>query len=251
MLHLEVDGAGGGRVVLVHGFTQTARSWDSVAPALAAHREVVGVDLPGHGGSSDVRLGFAQTAAAIGGAGGRAVYVGYSLGGRLCLRLALDRPDLVAALLLVGASPGLAEPTERAARRRADDALAAEIEHVGTTAFVDRWLASPLFAGLRPSRADLEGRRANRPDGLAWALRVLGTGSQEPLWDRLGALHMPVLVTAGADDLKFAALAAAMAADIPSAMVALVPDAGHAAHLERPDEWLGLVQPFLDTHHTA
>jgi RNA polymerase sigma factor (sigma-70 family) len=113
-------------VVLVHGFTQTLAAWGPVGERLAGRWEVVRVDLPGHGGSGRVRVGFAEAAALVGEAGGAGVYVGYSLGGRLCLRLALDRPDLVRGLVLVGASPGIADPGARAERRAADEALAAE-----------------------------------------------------------------------------------------------------------------------------
>ena len=250
MLHRVVEGTDGARLVLVHGFTQTLRSWDGVAePLLTTRRQVVRVDLPGHGGSSDACLGFEDAASAVGEAGGAGAYVGYSLGGRLCLRLALDRPDLVNALVLVGASPGLADAAERAARRHADEALAADVEASGTDAFLDRWLAQPLFAGLRPAPADLAARRANRPAGLAAALRLLGTGAQAPLWDRLAELTMPVLLVAGADDVKFAAVAADMAEAIgPPARVAVVAGTGHAAHLQRPGVVAGLVDDFLRDH---
>src|SRR4029453_1771603 len=80
----------GGRMVLVHGFTQTLASWGPLAERLPGRFEVVRVDLPGHGGSGDVRVGFAEAAGLVGDAGGVGAYVGYSLGGRLCLRLALD-----------------------------------------------------------------------------------------------------------------------------------------------------------------
>ena len=241
--------SGGSRVVLVHGFTQTLRSWDPLAARLAARRSVARVDLPGHGGSARVRLDFVETTAALGAVGGKAAYVGYSLGGRLCLRLALDRPDLVTALVLLGASPGLADPAERASRREADEALAAALEREGTAAFLERWLAGPLFAGLHPAPADLAARRANPPEGLAAALRLLGPGVQDPLWDRLGELHPPVLLVAGAEDAKFAGLARDMAERIGrSAEVALIPGAGHAAHLERPEEVAALVERFLDDH---
>jgi len=242
------DRGAGHRVVLVHGFTQTLRSWDGTATALAGRREVVRVDLPGHGGSSDLRLGFTEAAAAVGEVGGPAAYVGYSLGGRLCLCLALDRPDLVDALVLVGTSPGLDDPDERAARRCRDEDLALQVETDGTPAFVDRWLRQPMFAGLHPSPADRAAREANPPEGLAAALRLLGTGAQEPLWDRLGELTMPVLLVVGELDAKFDAVAERMAAAIPSASLVRVPGAGHAAHLERPREWTAAAAAFLDHH---
>jgi 2-succinyl-6-hydroxy-2,4-cyclohexadiene-1-carboxylate synthase len=236
-----------GRVVLVHGFTQTLAAWGPVGERLARRREVVRVDLPGHGGSDTVRVGFAEAAGLLGACGGVGTYVGYSLGGRLCLRLALDRPELVRALVLVGASPGIADPAARAERRAADETMAGRIEREGVAAFLDRWLAGPLFATLPAEAAGRADRQANTAEGLAYALRRLGTGAQEPLWERLATLRPPTLLVAGALDGKFAAIAGQMAAAIgPHARVALVPGAGHAVHLERPAELAALVQEFLD-----
>jgi 2-succinyl-6-hydroxy-2,4-cyclohexadiene-1-carboxylate synthase len=235
-----------GQVVLVHGFTQTLRSWDPVAARLAGRWQVVRVDLPGHGGSGGVRAGFAETAGLLGACGGAGAYVGYSLGGRLCLRLALDRPDLVRALVLVGASPGIADPGARAERRAADEALAEGIERDGVAAFLDRWLAGPLFATLPAEAAGRADRLANTAEGLAAALRRLGAGVQEPLWDRLGSLVPPTLLVAGALDARFAATAREMAAAAgPGVRVALVPGAGHAVHLERPGAVAALAEEFL------
>jgi 2-succinyl-6-hydroxy-2,4-cyclohexadiene-1-carboxylate synthase len=240
------SGVAAGRVVLVHGFTQTLAAWGPVAERLARRWPVVRPDLPGHGGSGGIEVGFAEAAGLLGACGGPGAYVGYSLGGRLCLRLALDRPDLVRALVLVGASPGIADPAARAARRDADEALAQAVERDGVEAFLDRWLAGPLFATLPARLAGRDDRLANTADGLAGALRRLGPGVQEPLWDRLPGLRPPTLLLAGELDAKFAGVAAEMAAAIgPAARVALVPGAGHAAHLERPAEVAALVGEFL------
>lgn len=239
MLHHVVDGAGAERVVLVHGFTQTVRSWDEVAASLADRFEVVRVDLPGHGGSADERLGFAETAAAIARTGGPAVYAGYSMGGRLCLRMALDCPEVVRSLVLVGASPGIAHAGAREERRRSDARLAAELGGDDVDGFLERWLAQPMFETTVPRPADLAARRANPPDGLAYALRTLGTGSQEPLWRRLvelGQRSVPVTLVAGALDAKFRAIAAQMAAAIGlAAEVVVIEGAGHAVLLDQPD----------------
>jgi 2-succinyl-6-hydroxy-2,4-cyclohexadiene-1-carboxylate synthase len=245
-LHRVTRGGSGGRVVLVHGFTQTLATWGAVSERLPGGWEVVRVDLPGHGRSGGIRVGFEEAAGLVGAAGGAGAYVGYSLGGRLCLRLALDRPDLVRALVLVGASPGIADPGERAARRAADGRLADELERDGVAPFLDRWLAGPLFATLPAEAAGRTGRLANTAGGLAYALRRLGTGVQEPLWDRLADLRPPALLVAGERDPKFTALARRMAAVIgPSARVAVVAGAGHAVHLERPAELAALVEEFL------
>jgi 2-succinyl-6-hydroxy-2,4-cyclohexadiene-1-carboxylate synthase len=251
VLHHVVEGEGP-RVVLAHGFTQTLASWAPLAGRLRRRWQLVRVDLPGHGGSGALRADLPAAAALLGGAGGPAAYAGYSLGGRVCLRLALDRPDLVRALVLIGASPGIEDAADRAARRAADEALARDLERDGVAAFLDRWLAGPLFATLPAGRAGRAERLGNSAAGLAAALRLLGAGTQEPLWARLPALAMPVLLLAGALDGKFAALAGRMAAAIgPNARVALVPGAGHAAHLERPEETGALVDGFLAEAHAG
>lgn len=249
-LHAELDGTpGAARIVLVHGFTQTRRCWGPLAEDLAADHEVCRVDAPGHGRSGHVHAGLPDGAALVGEVGGPATYLGYSMGGRLLLHLALDRPDLVERLVLVGATGGIDDPAERAARRAEDEARAEAIERDGVEAFLDRWLAQPLFAGL-PEAVQFRAERAeNTADGLASSLRLAGTGVQEPLWDRLGALAMPVLVVAGERDAKFRALGERLVASIGAgAELALVPGAGHAAHLEQPAAFAGLLRRWLAEH---
>jgi 2-succinyl-6-hydroxy-2,4-cyclohexadiene-1-carboxylate synthase len=251
VLHTVEEGSGP-RVALVHGFTQTLASFEPLAERLRRRWRTVRVDLPGHGGSGAVRADLPGAAELLGGAAGAGAYLGYSLGGRVCLRLALDRPELVRALVLVGASPGIADAGERAERGAADEALARELERDGVAAFLDRWLAGPLFATLPEERAGRAERLGNGPAGLAAALRLLGTGAQEPLWARLPELAVPVLLVAGELDGKFAALAERMAAATGRrARVALVPGAGHAAHLERPGRFGDLVERFLEEAHAA
>ena len=149
--------------MLVHGFTQTGASWDRVARRLERDFEVVVADLPGHGRSPipDAGSGLGEAARALGSAGGRAAYVGYSLGGRCCLHLALEAPRLVERLVLVGAHPGIEDAPARRLRRESDDELAAQLERGGDAAlpaFVESWLAGPLFAHLSDEQADRSSR---------------------------------------------------------------------------------------------
>lgn len=241
-LHVTTVGAGP-RIVLLHGFTQTAAAWAPLATRLSADHEVMAIDLPGHGGSAHVDLDLPATADAVADTGGRATYVGYSMGGRVALRLALDRPEAVERLVLIGATAGIDDPDERAARRRADTALADRIECDGVDAFLVDWLAQPLFAGLAPDPDDLAARRANPAAGLAASLRRSGTGTLDPPWweelPRLGAAGIPVRLVVGGHDAKFAALAERLAAGIGlTASVGVVAGAGHACHLEAPDRFL-------------
>jgi len=218
------------RLVLVPGFTQTAVAWGRVRTHLPSDIDAVALDVP-------TGLGFVEAAAAIGELGGRAVYAGYSMGGRLCLRLAVDRPDLVRGLVLLSASAGIADATERAARRDVDEQLARDVERDGVDAFLDRWLHQPLFATLPPEAAGLETRRAgNTVATLTHALRALGPGTQEPLWDRLGDLEPPLFPVAGTLDEKYVDIAFEMAKRVgPDVHPVLIGGAGHAVHLEQPE----------------
>jgi 2-succinyl-6-hydroxy-2,4-cyclohexadiene-1-carboxylate synthase len=247
-LHAERHGRGP-TLVLVHGFTQTRRCWGAVADALAADHEVVRVDAPGHGRSSSVQADLREGARLLADVGGPAVYVGYSMGARLSLHVALERPDAVRGMVLLGATAGIEDDAERAARRERDVTTAAHLEAVGLEAFLDEWLAQPLFAGLPADRAYRDERLENTVPGLRSSLELAGTGAQEPTWHELHRLEMPVLVLAGARDEKFAALADRLGREIgTNATVVLVEDAGHAAHLERPERFLEVVQVWLAAH---
>jgi 2-succinyl-6-hydroxy-2,4-cyclohexadiene-1-carboxylate synthase len=152
-------------------------------------------------------------------------------------------------LVLIGATAGIADDHQRAERVAADAALAAKVEEVGVEAFVDEWLAGPMFTRLPE---DPEGRRqrlANRADGLASSLRLAGAGAQAPLWDRLRTVEVPVLVLAGADDHKFAAIGERLADALPNATHTLIDGAGHAAHLEQPERVADTIAGWL--RHTA
>jgi 2-succinyl-6-hydroxy-2,4-cyclohexadiene-1-carboxylate synthase len=249
MLHAEVVGSGA-RVVLVHGFTQTRRSWGRVAERLTERFELVLVDAPGHGRSGEVAVDLWEGGRMIGALGGQASYLGYSMGGRFCLHTALAMPDLVQRLVLVGATAGIEDAAARAERREADERLAHTVLADGVERFVDHWLARPLFHGLDAEAAGREARLENRPAGLAESLRRAGTGQQKPLWGRLSELAMPVLLVVGERDEKFGAVATRMADEIgTNATVAVIADAGHAAHLERPDDFVEVVTAFLRGGH--
>jgi 2-succinyl-6-hydroxy-2,4-cyclohexadiene-1-carboxylate synthase len=245
-LFAEVEGAGP-RIVLVHGFTQTRACWGPLPARLVeAGFEVVRVDLPGHGRSGTADSDLWATAGRLGATGGTASYLGYSFGARVCLHLALTAPALVERLVLVGGTAGIESTEQRAERRTADEALADRIEAIGVAAFLDEWLALPLFAGLSEEAACRDARLENTASGLAGSLRACGTGTQESLWSRLAELTMPVLGVAGADDARFGALADRLAREIgANAASARVPAAGHTAHLEAPDAFWEVLASWL------
>jgi 2-succinyl-6-hydroxy-2,4-cyclohexadiene-1-carboxylate synthase len=252
-------GKSGQTLVMLHGFTGSAAGWGSHLDTLAAYGlRVIALDLPGHGQSDapdDPRryaIEYCQQdiLAALRGLGvsqGEAVLLGYSMGGRIALYTAFS--EFFRALILESASPGLEDSAERQQRRMSDEVLAASIERDGVQAFVDRWEKLPLFASQ--SSLSLEAQEAlhrqrlnNRARGLAQSLRGLGTGVQPSLYARLPALHIPVLLIAGELDTKFMAIARSMAQALPRSQLRIVPGAGHAVHLERPEDFDSLVGNF-------
>ena len=211
-------------LLLLHGFTQTGASWDGVVRELAGSYRALAPDLGAGPWEAELDRLEALAPAAF-------TLAGYSMGGRLALALALRIPQRVERLVLISASPGLADPSERSARRAADEALAARIEAIGAEAFAREWAAQPLFAGQAPevAAAAHEDRMRRSAAEHAAQLRGLGTGVMPPLWERLGELAMPVSVVVGERDTKFRAIAERMG--FPTVVI---PGAGHAVHLEDP-----------------
>jgi 2-succinyl-6-hydroxy-2,4-cyclohexadiene-1-carboxylate synthase len=226
-------------LVLLHGFTHTGASWDPVRRALGERYRPLAPDIRGHGSAGEAQpvtlAALIDDLRAL--APPRFTLGGYSMGGRIALHVALAMPERVRRLVLIGASPGLADPAERAARRAADERLADDLSELSIEAFAERWARTPVLAGLPEEVAASvqRDRLRNTPAGLARALRGLGTGALPSLWERLGELTMPVVLIAGERDGKFTAIAEEMGLGIQGARVAPVPGAGHAVHLQAPE----------------
>lgn len=223
------------RLILAHGFTQNARCWGTFGELTTDTFDVMAVDAPGHGQSGYDNADLREAGRLILAAGGPAHYLGYSMGGRMLLQAALDDEiGAVRSLILVGATPGIEESSARAARKSEDAQLASQIEQSGTPAFIDEWLAKPMFAGLTDEQSGKTKRYENAPDGLAASLRNCGTGSQTPVWDQLSTLRIPVLVIAGTEDVAFTAIGQRMVTTIGSNARFVAIEGGHAVHLENP-----------------
>ncbi len=253
-------------LLALHGFTGAGADFAPLAAALGARGagSLWAPTLLGHGEEAltdPAPYAFEAQATAVTSLRAalgleRPVLLGYSFGGRLALAALTAGAEDFAAAVLVGATPGLQEPGERAARAAEDERRAARIEALGVRAFLAEWAAHPLIATQRriapAHRARMARERARHtPHGLAHALREAGTGRMEPLWDRLGEVRCPVLLVTGAEDAKFTAIAAAMARRLPRAERAVVPGAGHCAHLERPEATAAAMADFLKRHGGA
>ncbi|MFL5673529.1 MAG: 2-succinyl-6-hydroxy-2,4-cyclohexadiene-1-carboxylate synthase [Chloroflexota bacterium] len=252
-------------LLLFHGFTGRGTAWGAHAAALARDHRVVVVDLPGHGRSAtprDPRRASVERSAddlatildRLSAA--PADVLGYSLGARIALRLAVAHSDHVRRLVLESPSAGIADPVARAERAAADEARATRLERDGIEAFVLEWEREPVFAShavMDPARrARLRaGRLRNTPEGLAASLRGAGQGGMEPLHDALPDIHARTLLIAGALDRAGCARASEIAACIPRARLAIIENAGHTPHLEAPKTFRRLVTDFLEEDNVA
>lgn len=235
-------------MVVLHGFTQAASSMRPLSDLLVGSHEVLALDLPGHGSSSDVSADLEQTARLVVDAADGEPFdlVGYSLGGRVALHVASLAPDTLGRVVAISASPGIADPAARARRLERDCELAATLEADGDVeAFLARWLANPLFATVPAAAADLEGRRSNTARGLADSLRLCSVGTQRLLLAELRSLDVPVLMLAGSRDDPFVARACDVAHGARSVRAAVVAGSGHACQLEQPALTAALIGAFL------
>jgi 2-succinyl-6-hydroxy-2,4-cyclohexadiene-1-carboxylate synthase len=253
------DYGNGTPLVLLHGFTGSGASWSPINRDLAKRHRVVTIDIVGHGASSapedpspydfeQVLHDLGDVTAQLGIA--RAFWLGYSLGGRLALGMGVTHPARVSALVLESATAGIHDEHERHQRAEADLDLARRIEEAGVEAFVDEWERLPIWESQSALPDDVlrqqrDIRLRNRAVGLANSLRGMGQGSQPSYWDRLSEIDVPVLLIAGALDRKFVGIAGQMGVRDADATLSVVPGAGHAVHLERPQEFLDDVREFL------
>ena len=256
-LNLEVEGTGPA-LLMLHGFTGDVSTWEPFLPTFAGFR-TIRIDLIGHGASDapqdPERYSMAHAVEDITAVLDYldvdvAALLGYSLGGRVALHLATEAPERFWALVLESASPGIEDPVERASRVIADYKLADDLLSNGIEAFVDRWQAQALFASQLNLAAEVQNnqrrhRLAQNPLGQANSLRGMGAGRQDYLLPKLPGLPMPTFLLAGALDTKYTQLTHQMAELIPNAAATIVPDAGHAIHLEQPQSFERMLGTFL------
>lgn len=265
-LPLRSWGEGPVSVLWLHGFAGDGGSFDGLRASLRSSVRATIPDLPGHGATGPCAVperGWEETLGALEevlrALPPPRLLAGYSMGARLALSLALRAPDAVQALLLESGNAGLRNEAARSVRRAEDAELAALLLREGIAAFVARWEEMPVLAGLKSlPDAEKETLRARRlaqdPRGLAGALRSFGQGVQPSHWDALADLRCPAMAVAGALDSKHVAIARALAAGLPRAVLRIVEGSGHTPHLEQPSAFAALVREaalLARTSHTT
>lgn len=245
-------------LLLLHGFMGSARDWNPIARQLSAEHHCLAPDLPGHGEtqilsphySFTIKEMAADIYAELSSRGIRSCrLLGYSMGGRIAWRMAVDYPDLVERLVVESASPGLQTDAERKGRLGTDRAWAQKLRTEPFAQFLKEWYNQPLFDSLRNHSGFSElmnHRTSNNPQALADCLIGASPATQSPLWERLHDIRCPVLLIAGEYDKKYVSLLGEAAKKIGKARLEIVPGAGHNVHFEKPGEYNVVVSRFLN-----
>jgi 2-succinyl-6-hydroxy-2,4-cyclohexadiene-1-carboxylate synthase len=243
---------------MLHGFTGSAETWSGIRSRLEPRFTVIAVDLPGHGKSSApadaARYSlnrFSDDLARVLDAMDveRACVHGYSMGGRAALRFAISHPNRLSSLILESTSSGIHDDGARRDRIDADQTLASFIEREGVEAFVARWEKLPMWVSQSAvedsGRAALHTQRlANSAAGLANSLRGAGAGVDEPVIDHAQEITCETLILAGELDSPYIDHGKRLARAIPNSRLEIIPNAGHAIHLEQPEALIRQITAF-------
>ncbi|MBW1740869.1 MAG: 2-succinyl-6-hydroxy-2,4-cyclohexadiene-1-carboxylate synthase [Deltaproteobacteria bacterium] len=245
-------------LVFLHGFMGRAADWADIVTSFSDEYLCIAVDLPGHGktvvngGTENYKM---ENCAA------RLIrfmdelklskcdLVGYSMGGRLALYLAVHFPERLGKVVIESASPGLKTEQERQVRIAHDEKLAHSLDANPLEQFLTQWYDQPLFASLKKDRERFrklyESRLDNDKVGLSLSLRMMGSGAQPSLWGELYKVKVPVLLIVGEKDDKFQKIGWEMAAKCKMASLCVISDAGHNVHFDNSEEYIRQVRLFL------
>lgn len=244
-------------VVFLHGFAGSADDWKPIMERGAGVFESYAINLPGHGGSLHLEDSDAYTftgaarvvAESIQQVANAPVHlVGYSMGGRLAVYVALQWPTLLASLFVESSSAGLCDPDGREQRLRADAKLANRIRTKPLNEFLLEWYSQPLFASLSNEQREtvISARLRNDAMELARSMEGLSVGAQPPLWDRLQDITVPATFISGAMDAKYTGLSGRMAGLCRDGQSVIVENAGHNVHVEQPNAFVRCIEEHLE-----
>jgi len=242
------------QLLLLHGGNQSAHSWDLVSLHLADRFHVFALDQRGHGDSEwsreldyslDAMVADAEAFVAAVGLD-RPVVLGHSMGGRVTLTLALRRPDLARALVVVDVGPEVSE----AGARTILDFVARNLEFDDLDQFVDNVVRYDPFRSREHITRTLRYNLLQRADGR-WISKVDHRRIPHPnralTLDDVRAIEVPVLVVRGAESNILEADAAVRFADaLPSGRLVTVDRTGHNVHSGNTTGFLAAVAPFLE-----
>jgi len=272
-----LDGDSSNPVILfLHGFMGDRYEFQSAIANLSQQFYCVAIDLPSHGQTDLTNQGTDQFTYQDSCYSQNSCYtieftarlivkflellhiercflVGYSMGGRVALYLAINFPKYFRKVVLESTSAGLRTDIERSDRLAKDRQLADKLENLEAgdfRLFLENWYQQKIFGNLR-SHSNfpqlLVQRLQNSPIELAKSLRYLGTGRQPSLWEKLPETEISLLLLVGELDAKFVQINQQMAQLSKFLQLEIIPNCGHNIHFENPDIFIEKVQTFLET----
>ncbi|KAH9772174.1 protein PHYLLO [Citrus sinensis] len=227
-------------LLFLHGFLGTGEEWIPIMKAVSGSARCISIDLPGHGGSKmqnhvakatqEITLSIDVIADVLYKlieqiTPGKVTLVGYSMGARIALYMALRFSDKIKGTVIISGSPGLRDNIARKIRRAEDDSRACSLVTHGLQVFLDTWYTGELW--------------------------------ERPLWEDLKLCSTPLLIVVGEKDKKFKSIAEKMcyelshgekgSDDLRNEIYEMVeiPNCGHAVHLENPLPVIRAVRQFL------
>jgi 2-succinyl-6-hydroxy-2,4-cyclohexadiene-1-carboxylate synthase len=246
----------GAPLLLLHGFTGSSQTWQSLMKVWSHQFHVISIDLPGHGKTvmnepfsmESFCLDLTKILATL--KLKKVHLLGYSMGGRTALSFTILYPEYVQSLILESASPGLKTEDERQLRIQQDKKLINMLKQKGIEAFVQHWENIPLFASQKKLTKEVQNqlrqkRLQQKTTGLIQSLTFMGTGIQPSWWDKLKEITIPTLLMAGEIDQKFININKEMYKLMPNATLEVVPKAGHTIHVEVPEKFVKIVSDFI------
>jgi 2-hydroxy-6-oxonona-2,4-dienedioate hydrolase len=235
-------------VVLVHGFLGSGKTFDPLTEHLIRNFAVTTIDLPGFAGSYDVpvpptvedlSLMVADTIQSIGIR--QCAILGHSLGAMISLELSLQQPELLEKMVIYGGCPDGSLPERFESFESSINQIRAEGFESAAAAIVANWFQRGSDDPMFP-QALAAGTQTNDTRAIAH----IKTWDPWKARDRLGDIQTPALIICGdSDRATHPDLSIEMWNKIPRSQLAIVPNAGHAAHLESPQVFNAIVERFL------
>ncbi len=247
-------------IFLLHGFTGSSLDWNEIIPGIHNNYRVAAIDLIGHGKSdspSDISL--YTTESLVGQiyetikkfTDDKIILAGYSMGGRAALSFAAKHPEMIKGLIIESSSPGIKEEKEKLERKKKDEKLASFIENHSIEEFVDYWMNIDLFKSQKnltqeKLRTVRESKLVNNKIGLANSLRGFSQGIMPPLYNNLKNISTKTLLISGRLDPKYTNINSDLTKLFPDAVHAIIENAGHNTHLEKPSSFINVINNFLN-----
>lgn len=221
-------------LILLHGFLGSHQDFLDIIPSLSHQYHVVCLDI------ESIEDDLYQCVSSY----QDPIVVGYSMGGRLALNLAIHHPDCLDQLILISASPGIDSIPERELRLTRDNQWAEMLRTVPFSQFLDRWYDQPIFDSFRESPVfahALSVRRVSDPERLALLFLAVSPGHIPSMWGALSQLKCPLTYVYGELDIAYGVISDRIRNECPHATIYSIPQSGHVVHLEAPTELVALL----------